>query len=119
LNASLSVGCGQERVQQAFSPQGELLQPGEELPCRGVVGEYADDFTRRSPLLGELPGGRHVERLCETTGVGDDMDELGEDLWGDCDEVARRQQPDQRVPGVGCSAFSLTSAASRKPVSSP
>jgi hypothetical protein len=34
------------------------------------------DVARRPPLLGNLTRGVHVERLRETTGVGDDMDEL-------------------------------------------
>ncbi len=97
------------------------MQPGEERPGRGVVGEHAHDLARRPPLLGKLPGGRHLERLCETTGVGHDVDELGQDLRGHRDEAARRQQPGQRFPGKGRLGvlLQLTAAASRKPVSSP
>jgi hypothetical protein len=49
-------------------------------------------------LLGKLSGRSHVKRLCEATGVSNDMDELCQDLWGNRDEVAHRQQPGKRVP---------------------
>jgi hypothetical protein len=52
-----------DRVQQSLSSQGELIQPGEELAGRGIVGEYAHDLGRRPPLLREEPGRRHIEWL--------------------------------------------------------
>ena len=89
MDAGLLVGRGQQRIEEPFAAQEKLLQPGEKLPGRGVIGEHAHDFTRRPPLLGKLPGRGHVERLCEAMGVGNDMDELCQNLWGKRDEVAR------------------------------
>ena len=42
LNACLSVGGCEERVQKSLAAQGELLQPGEELSGRGVVRKEAN-----------------------------------------------------------------------------
>src|SRR5207247_3634807 len=80
LDAGLPVSRGQQRVQQSLPAQRELLQPGEKLRRRAVVGEHTQDFARGPPLLGQLPGRREVERLREAAGIGDDMDELGEYL---------------------------------------
>ena len=89
MDTCLQVRGGKERVQQSLAAQRKLLQPGKKLPSRGVIGGHAHDFTRRPPLLGKLPGRGHVERLCEAMGVGNDMDELCQNLWGNRDEVAR------------------------------
>src|SRR5262245_2559380 len=97
-DAYLPVSGGKERVQQSLAAQRELLQPGEKLPGRSVIGEHAYDFTRRPSLLGNMPDHGHVKRLCEATGVSNDMDELCQNLWGNRDEVTRRQQPGKRVP---------------------
>jgi hypothetical protein len=88
LAAGLPVSGGKERVQQSLATQRKLLQPGKKLPGRGVIGEHAHAFTRRLPWLSKLPGRGHVERLYETTGVGNDGDALCQNLWGNRDEVA-------------------------------
>src|SRR5262245_30292420 len=76
LNTCLLVGGCQECVKQSLAAQGELLQPGEELSGRGVVRKDSHNFPRRPPLLGKLFGCGHIERLAETAGVGDYMNEL-------------------------------------------
>ena len=96
LDACLPVSCGKERIQQSLAAQRELLQPCEKLPHGTSVGERLHDVARRPPLLGNVTCRVHVERLRETTGVGDDMDELRQYLRGDSDDVARREHLRQR-----------------------
>jgi hypothetical protein len=110
---------GQKGVQQSLSAQRESLDPGEELPSRGVPGEHMDDLPGSPPLLGQLTCGGHVERLCETAAIGHDMNELSQHLRRDGDQVAVRKQPCQCISCGACSACSVTSAATRNPVSSP
>src|SRR5271166_3758985 len=96
LDACLPVSCGKERIQQSLAAQRELLQPCEKLPHGTSVGERLHDVARRPPLLGNITCRVHVERLRESTGVGDDMDELRQYLRGDSDDVARREHLRQR-----------------------
>jgi hypothetical protein len=63
--STIPVSRGQKRVQQSLPALRELLQPGEELARRAVVGEHAHDFAHGPPLFGQLPVRRDIERLCE------------------------------------------------------
>jgi hypothetical protein len=55
------------------------------------------DVARRPPLLGNMTCHVDVKWLSETTGVSDNMNELGQYLRGDCDDVATREHLRQRI----------------------
>jgi hypothetical protein len=91
LDSGLPIRSGKERIQQSLAPQRELLQPCEKPPDGISIGQRSHNVARRPPLLGYLTCRVHVERLSETTGVGDDMDKLRQYLRGNGDDVARRK----------------------------
>src|SRR6516164_8395180 len=96
MDACLAVSRGKQRIQQSLAAQRELLQPCEKLPHGTSVWEHSDDVARSPPLFGNMTCRVHVERLRETTGVRDDMNELHQYLWSDSDDVARREHLRQR-----------------------
>jgi hypothetical protein len=117
LNACLSVGGCEERVQKPLAAHGELLQPGEELSGRGVVSKDANHFPSRPPWLDKLSGCDHIERLGETAGIGDDMNELSKNLGAIAMNSPAASSRDRVSRAAMWSVCSFISAATRKPVS--
>jgi hypothetical protein len=69
--------------------------------CANVEAGMDAGAPRAVSGTGKLPSGGHFKWLREATGVGDDVDKLCQDLWGNRDEVARRQQPGKGTPRSG------------------
>lgn len=92
LDSRLEVGGGKKRVEQPFSAQRELLQLSQELPSRGGGGKDENDVACSPPLFGDLARCNHVQRIGETPRIGDDVNELSENLRCNADLVGGGDQ---------------------------
>jgi hypothetical protein len=69
--------------------------------------------------LGPQERGDHVERRGEPARVGDDVDELGQNLWGECKLFAGLGDALKFRAGARVGGWLVTSAATSSEVSMP